>query len=88
MIAGYKIYGKVQGVFFRYSVKKVADSLELVGYAKNMSDGTVEVVASGHQENIMKLKEYLQHGPDYSKVDEVQEISVNRTMMKNDFLIQ
>ena len=49
------ISGKVQGVFFRDNTRKKAEELGLKGYAKNLEDGTVEVVAEGNEEKINDL---------------------------------
>ena len=48
-----KIYGEVQGVFFRAQTCEIAKSLGLVGYVKNESDGTVRIIAEG-EENVLK----------------------------------
>lgn len=66
------VTGRVQGVFFRAHTKKQAQKLNLVGYAKNLADGSVEVIACGDEKNIEILKEWLQHGPDTASVTAVQ----------------
>ncbi len=66
-----KVYGFVQGVGFRYFVKKNAVKLGLVGYAKNLPDGTVEVVAEGKERNLMELLNLLKIGNAYSEVEKV-----------------
>jgi len=65
------VHGYVQGVFFRLNVKKMADSLELKGYAKNMTDGTVKVVAEGPQDKIKELIAYCKKGTEASEVEKV-----------------
>ncbi len=60
--------GKVQGVFFRHNTKKKADELGLKGYAKNLPDGTVEVVAQGSQENLEELIAFIRKGPGIAQV--------------------
>ena len=65
------ISGKVQGVFFRASVLEQAQMLGLVGHAKNMGDGRVEVLACGDELAIEALKRWLAHGPAYAEVSEV-----------------
>jgi len=45
------IYGRVQGVGFRYTTQYEAKKLGLTGYAKNLDDGSVEVVACGDEGN-------------------------------------
>jgi acylphosphatase len=57
------IRGRVQGVGFRFYVEKQAQRLGLRGYAKNLSDGTVEVVAAGPVSAIEELVGHLHQGP-------------------------
>ena len=66
------VSGKVQGVFFRDSTRRKAIELDLVGYAKNMYDGNVEVVAQGDEENINELIEFIKNNPGHSKIKEVK----------------
>ena len=47
--------GHVQGVGFRYTAKGIADGFDVVGYVRNLSDGTVELVAEGAEAEINKL---------------------------------
>lgn len=49
------VYGRVQGVGFRYTTQYEAKKLGLTGYAKNLDDGSVEVVACGDEEQVEKL---------------------------------
>ncbi|MFZ2190371.1 MAG: acylphosphatase [Candidatus Magasanikiibacteriota bacterium] len=68
-----KIYGKVQGVYFRETTVEKAKEFGVVGYVKNMPDGTVEVVAEGEEEALKKLLEWCKIGPRLAKVEMVQE---------------
>lgn len=65
------IYGIVQGVFFRSNAKKVAETLGLMGYARNMADGSVEVVAEGPEEKIKELIKFCKKGPERAEVSKV-----------------
>ncbi|WP_337064825.1 acylphosphatase [Rouxiella badensis] len=70
-IAAY-VYGRVQGVGFRYATQQKAKALGLTGYTKNLDDGSVEVVAYGEQPEIEQLLEWLkQGGPQYARVDKL-----------------
>ena len=51
--------GRVQGVFFRATAKQYADELDIKGYAHNLSDGDVELLAQGPLKNIEKLEQEL-----------------------------
>ncbi|MCW3074783.1 MAG: acylphosphatase [Flaviaesturariibacter sp.] len=65
------VKGKVQGVFFRASAKKVAESLELAGWIKNVPSGDVEAVISGTEDKVQAFIEWCHHGPAEAKVTEV-----------------
>ena len=74
----YIVKGRVQGVFFRASTRRVAESLGLTGHAVNLSDGDVEVLACGDSEALDLLGEWLQDGPPHARVDEVVAQDVER----------
>ncbi len=57
------VKGLVQGVFYRYSTKREADALRLTGGVRNLSDGRVEVVCEGTEEDIKRLIAWCEHGP-------------------------
>ena len=67
----FSIKGRVQGVFFRDSTRRVAQSLEITGYAINLADGNVEVLACGEPGAIDELAAWLQDGPQMARVDKV-----------------
>jgi acylphosphatase len=62
------ISGKVQGVFFRASARNEAQRLGVSGYAKNLADGRVEVLACGGRAQVERLYEWLQRGPAHAEV--------------------
>ena len=66
------VYGRVQGVGFRYTTQHEAQRLRLTGYAKNMDDGSVEVVACGESDRVEQLMKWLKAGgPSSARVDRV-----------------
>jgi acylphosphatase len=65
------VSGRVQGVFFRASTQEEAKALGLTGFAKNLPDGRVEVVACGDKANVLKLYAWLKKGPSNAVVTEV-----------------
>jgi acylphosphatase len=65
------VSGSVQGVGFRYWTARKADGLELVGYARNLFDGTVEVEAEGPSPAVDSLMECLRSGPPSATVTDV-----------------
>lgn len=66
------IKGRVQGVSFRATVAAAARRLGLTGYAKNLSDGTVEVVAIGNKERLEQLLGLIIHFDYPIKVEKIQ----------------
>ena len=63
----------MQGVGYRYFAQRVSIRLGLTGYAKNLSDGRVEVYVIGAEEQLVALKKELQRGPRAASVVEVTE---------------
>ena len=70
--ARFVVSGRVQGVFFRASARDEALRLGLTGHAKNLPDGSVEVVACGDDAALMQLERWLGHGPPLARVSRVQ----------------
>ncbi|MCL4781244.1 MAG: acylphosphatase [Gammaproteobacteria bacterium] len=66
------VSGKVQGVFFRASTARVAEQLQLRGWAKNLPDGRVDVLALGSLAAVERLAEWLRQGPPRARVDAVE----------------
>ena len=65
-------YGRVQGVFFRAFVSKLARELGLTGYVRNLPGGeAVEVNAEGKRKQLAELIDHLKVGPPGTKVDRV-----------------
>ena len=75
MVGGrrFTIEGRVQGVFFRDSARRVAESLGLTGHAINLRNGDVEVLAYGDPEAIELLLRWLREGPPLASVTAVIE---------------
>ncbi|MEN8210724.1 MAG: acylphosphatase [Thermodesulfobacteriota bacterium] len=65
------ISGKVQGVFYRAETKKAADKLNIKGYVKNLSDGSVEAVFNADQSKINHMIKWCHKGPAASRVDNI-----------------
>ena len=66
-----KINGRVQGVGFRYWAKVQAKRLKINGYAKNLADGSVEILASGKKTKIKELEKICNQGPSNAFVKSV-----------------
>lgn len=66
------IYGKVQGIFFRATAKEQADNLGIVGFAKNMPDGSVYIEAEGEKNMLDKFVRWCNKGPTIAQVEKVE----------------
>ncbi len=69
------ISGQVQGVGFRMFVARQAERLAVTGYARNLDDGRVEVVADGSDEAITTLEGRLRDGPPGARVEKMERTS-------------
>jgi acylphosphatase len=65
------VRGQVQGVFFRDSTREQARSAGLAGRARNLDDGSVEVVLEGAPEAVQRVIDFCRQGPDRAQVREV-----------------
>ena len=65
------VNGRVQGVAFRAYVQEAATELAVVGYVRNLPDGSVEVVAQGEPDTLKALVEYLHEGSLMAVVENV-----------------
>jgi acylphosphatase len=81
-LRGWRISGSVQGVFFRASTRRQAESLGLTGYAVNLPDGRVEIAASGAAAALDRLHDWLQHGPPAARVDQVEVFEVDPAALR------
>ncbi|MGM0552847.1 MAG: acylphosphatase [Pseudomonadota bacterium] len=68
----WRVRGRVQGVFFRASTREQAEPLGLAGHARNLPDGSVEVLAVGAPEALDRLGEWLRQGPRMARVEAVE----------------
>lgn len=68
------VHGRVQGVGFRYSTQHEAKARGIKGYAKNLDDGSVEVMACGEEDAVQELLRWLKAGgPRSASVEKVLE---------------
>jgi acylphosphatase len=66
-----KIFGQVQGVYYRFTAKTEAEKLGLFGWSSNNDDGSVEIVAEGEKEQLEKLIDWCKKGSFLAKVEKV-----------------
>ena len=65
------VSGTVQGVFYRQSTRELATALGLKGQVRNRPDDTVEIIATGTDEQIEKLVKWCRIGPPKAEVIDV-----------------
>ena len=82
------VRGRVQGVFFRASAQREAKRLGLTGWVRNLSDGSVEIVVEGEDEQVRELLQWAQHGPSAARVDRVDTRWRSYTGEFSDFRIE
>lgn len=70
------VRGRVQGVGYRYFVLRQAEGLGVSGFARNLPDGSVEVVAEADDAVLQQLEEHLKKGPSFAKVAGVERVEM------------
>jgi acylphosphatase len=66
------VHGRVQGVFFRDTARRMAESRGVSGWARNRPDGTLEAVFEGGSESVESLVRFAREGPRGAVVDRVE----------------
>ena len=66
------IYGRVQGVYFRESMRREAQNLGIAGWVRNRSDGTVEAAVQGDPTDVDAMVRWAQRGPERAQVARVE----------------
>jgi acylphosphatase len=66
------VSGKVQGVFFRYETKRLAEKLGVMGWVRNLADGRVEAAFEGEEEAVQRLIQFCYKGPPYAHITDVE----------------
>ena len=80
------VSGRVQGVGFRYFVRRQADTQQLSGYAKNLTDGRVEFLLQGDKTAVQMVLELIHRGPSYANVTDVEVEEVQTREIDKRFL--
>ncbi len=68
------VHGRVQGVFFRDTARRMARSRAVAGWVRNNHDGTVEAAFEGEREAVEELVRWCGEGPRGAAVDRVEAI--------------
>jgi len=65
------VHGRVQGVFYRAATQQEAQQHNVTGYARNLANGSVEVLLCGHPDAVGHMKAWLWQGPPAAHVSDV-----------------
>jgi acylphosphatase len=68
-----RIEGRVQGVWFRESMRREAEVLGITGWVRNRMDGSVEAVVQGTAEAVRGITDWARRGPDHADVRRIEE---------------
>jgi len=79
------VSGRVQGVFYRSTAQTRARELQITGYARNLPDGRVEVMACGEPGQVTRFQDWLWIGSSSSAVNNVQCESISATLIPHQF---
>ena len=82
------IQGEVQGVGYRFFAQRAAAHHQVVGYVRNMPDGTVEALAEGPAPNVEGFKHDLATGPRWARVDQVEEHVLDPSGLFSSFRVE
>ncbi|MEK7447377.1 MAG: acylphosphatase [Patescibacteria group bacterium] len=77
-----KVIGDVQGVFYRFSAKIVADNTRVTGWAQNESDNSVSMVIEGETSALQEFVKWAREGSPMAEVDKVE---VSEEQYKGEF---
>jgi acylphosphatase len=83
-----RVHGAVQGVGYRFFARREALALDLVGYVRNLPDGTVEVGAEGALADLQAYLQRLQRGPSEAEVQWIDSSWTEATGVFTEFQIR
>lgn len=83
-----KVYGRVQGVFYRASTQHQAKKLSVFGWVRNEQDGAVKIDAEGSSESLEKFIEWCKKGPELAKVDRIEKQEMDELENYSDFVVR
>ena len=66
------VYGRVQGVGFRFSTRDAARTFAVKGFVMNLADGSVYIEAEGPEYNVNQFIEWCRRGPSHAMVDNLE----------------
>jgi acylphosphatase len=84
----FTITGQVQGVGYRFFAQRAAARHQVVGYVRNLDDGSVEALVEGPAVNVEAFKHDLATGPGYALVENVEELNLEPSGSYSSFRIE
>jgi acylphosphatase len=69
-----RVFGRVQGIGYRAWTIQTATAFHLTGWVRNRKDGSVEIVATGHTEEIRRFVDACRKGPKSARVETIREL--------------
>ncbi len=84
----FKIRGLVQGVGYRYFAQRAAARHQVVGYVRNLDDGSVEAHAEGPQRSVDEFKNDLCTGPIHAVVEHIEETVLEPSGLYSSFRVE
>ena len=84
---GLLVNGKVQGVYFRLTMQRVAKKNSVFGWVRNLTDGRVEALVEGNKNDVDKVVEWSKKGPENARVDDLKITYLQYEGKLVDFLI-
>ncbi len=87
MIYRYIIKGRVQGVGFRYHILKEAEKTGILGFVKNLPDGSVEIIAQASKIEIEDFETFIKKSPGHSIVEDIKKSEPEKHEILTDFKI-
>ena len=83
----YLVSGRVQGVFYRDSTRRQAQAMGLTGWVRNLFDGRVEVLACGDPVQLDTFAKWLEIGPEYAKVTNIEVLPEKTSTIPDSFSV-
>ena len=82
------VYGKVQGVGFRYFTQVAAHTLNLTGFCENLMNGKVKIEIQGLEEDLHSFTAAIKRGNNFCRVDEIDLINIPLVDREKNFKIK
>lgn len=82
------VFGRVQGVGFRFFTLQQAGKIGLKGRVRNRQDGSVEIIAQGNEDQLIQLKTWLKTGPKTARIERIIELDFETSQQLETFEIQ